>query len=194
MGVTGHYVVCDAGDPLDAMAEIDHGITSVDIACYLEGHRKISDKHLDEAVLHKQAQADDMMRQVCFEARSLLGWLPRRRPPRYAAAAHRGGRAHGQPEAGRAVVADCAGSSLRYLSEQNGVSATSSSGGTISRRSCSTRRATPWLSDQLNNTGIHLFPFNQIDETVNRQQLAGRAHSPGAVRRLTRRRGDRPDE
>jgi methylenetetrahydrofolate reductase (NADPH) len=60
---------------LAAIEEADHDLDSVGVACYPEGHPAIPHRVLRQALHDKQAYADYMVSQLCFDADVLLRWL-----------------------------------------------------------------------------------------------------------------------
>jgi methylenetetrahydrofolate reductase (NADPH) len=64
---------------LEAMDDIGHGITSIGIPSYPEGHAVIPEPLLDRALLDKQGHADSMTTQLCFSGDAITDWLGRQR-------------------------------------------------------------------------------------------------------------------
>jgi methylenetetrahydrofolate reductase (NADPH) len=69
----------DAESILLALREFDHGLRRIGVGCYPEGHPKIADDALLEALLRKQEHADYMVSQLCFDPATLVDWLTRAR-------------------------------------------------------------------------------------------------------------------
>jgi methylenetetrahydrofolate reductase (NADPH) len=60
---------------LQAMTELDHGITEVGIGVYPEGHPHVDDETLFDALCEKQRFAAYMVTQMCFDPQAIIGWL-----------------------------------------------------------------------------------------------------------------------
>ncbi|MGH9100978.1 MAG: methylenetetrahydrofolate reductase, partial [Acidimicrobiales bacterium] len=132
LGVRDLYVIGgDAEEPegkyasaaelLSDLATMDHGFT-ISIGCYPEGHPKISDDALFEALQQKQPYASFMINQLCFDPKVLVAWLSSMRaagitlPLRMGLA----------PPISPARLVELSlrigvGTSVRYLSKQHGI-------------------------------------------------------------------------
>ncbi len=64
----------DAGDLLEALTGLAHPFVRVGIGGYPEGHPLISDDRLLEALLRKQPFASFLVTQLCFDAATLASW------------------------------------------------------------------------------------------------------------------------
>ena len=64
----------DAGDLLEALTGLAHPFVRVGIGGYPEGHPLISDDRLLEALLRKQPFASFLVTQLCFDATILASW------------------------------------------------------------------------------------------------------------------------
>ncbi len=64
----------DAGDLLEALTGLAHPFVRVGIGGYPEGHPLISDDRLLEALLRKQPFASFLVTQLCFDATTLASW------------------------------------------------------------------------------------------------------------------------
>jgi methylenetetrahydrofolate reductase (NADPH) len=60
---------------LQAMTELDHGITEVGIGAYPEGHPLVDDQTLFDALDEKQHFAAYMVTQLCFDPQAIIQWL-----------------------------------------------------------------------------------------------------------------------
>jgi methylenetetrahydrofolate reductase (NADPH) len=60
---------------LEAIAELDHGIGAIGVACYPEGHPQIGGPVLTAALLRKQAVATYMVNQIVFDPLRLINGL-----------------------------------------------------------------------------------------------------------------------
>jgi methylenetetrahydrofolate reductase (NADPH) len=64
-----------AGEVLESLTHFEHDLRRIGVGCYPEGHPKIGDADLVEALLAKQESADYMVSQLCFDAASLARWI-----------------------------------------------------------------------------------------------------------------------
>ena len=64
----------DAGDLLEALTGLAHPFVRVGVGGYPEGHPLISDDRLLEALLRKQPFASFLVTQLCFDATILASW------------------------------------------------------------------------------------------------------------------------
>jgi methylenetetrahydrofolate reductase (NADPH) len=58
-----------------ALAEIDHGLERIGVAAYPDGHPLIDDEVLLAALLRKQAHAQYLVTQMCFDPQVVARWL-----------------------------------------------------------------------------------------------------------------------
>ena len=160
---------------LKALQHIDHGLTRVGVASYPEGHPKISDAALAEALRDKQPFAAYMVSQLCFSPGVLVSWLRRVRGQGITLPLHLGLAAPMQvsrlltlgPQIG-------VGSSVRYLAKQHGFIGNVLKGGAYRPESLLLEMGDALTEPGLGIEGLHLFSFNQVEETVQWQQrIAG---------------------
>lgn len=69
----------DAGDLLEALVELPLSPRRLGVAGHPEGHPKVADPRLDEALRRKAVHADYVVTQMCFDAGTLLDWTQRLR-------------------------------------------------------------------------------------------------------------------
>ncbi|MCL2393941.1 MAG: methylenetetrahydrofolate reductase [Acidimicrobiaceae bacterium] len=182
LGVTDLYVIGgDAEEPagefasaaelLEALRGIDHRLERIGVGCYPEGHPKISDEVLLDALKTKQPMANYMVSQLCFDEQVLVGWLRRMRstgitlPLRIGLAA----------PMNFTKLADLSvrigvGSSLSYLRKQHGFIRNMIFGKSYRPEKMLERIGGDLGSPELDIEGIHLFSFNQIAPSVEWQQ------------------------
>jgi methylenetetrahydrofolate reductase (NADPH) len=181
LGVTRLYVVGgDAPEPagayrsaaelLEDLASIHHGMTTIGVACYPEGHPAISDASLLEALQRKQPFASYMVSQLCFDHRAITGWLRKVRAAGIALPLHVGLAA---PLKTRKLV-DLSlrigvGSSIRYLTKQHGFVGNVLRGRSYAPEQLLYQMGDNLSSDELAIERLHLFSFNQIAPTVDWQ-------------------------
>lgn len=65
----------DAGDLLQALAELPPAFARMGIGGYPEGHALIPEAKLLEALRAKQPRADYVTTQICFDATALVAWI-----------------------------------------------------------------------------------------------------------------------
>jgi methylenetetrahydrofolate reductase (NADPH) len=165
-----------AAELLDVLSTVDHPFANLGVACYPEGHPKIPDAELLDALHLKQKHATYMVSQLCFDSELLLGWLRRTRqegislPLRVGVAA---------PLDTRKLVELSlrigVGSSLRYLTKQHGFLGSLLRGGSYRPERLLDDFARAPDLDELGIEKVHLYSFNQIAATVEwQQQVSGR--------------------
>jgi methylenetetrahydrofolate reductase (NADPH) len=181
-GITDLYVVGgDATPPtgryssalelLEDLAGIDHGIESIGVACYPEGHPSITDASLLEALRRKAPLADYMVSQLCFNADALAGWLRKIRAVDIQLPLHIGLAAPLQiRKLAELSLRLGIGSSVRYLTKQHGFLSHLLGGSAYQPEKFLHQLGGELASDELRIERVHLFSFNQIDLTVDWQQ------------------------
>jgi methylenetetrahydrofolate reductase (NADPH) len=157
-----------AAELIEALDDIDHGLERIGVACYPEGHPKISDDDLLEALRRKQSRVHYMVSQLCFDADALIAWHRRVRAAGISLPLHLGLAA----PMNVAKLAELSmrigvGSSVRYLAKQRGFVTNIVR---AYRPEDLVRRLGPIDVERL-----HLCSFNQISATVDWQ----RRHSKG---------------
>jgi methylenetetrahydrofolate reductase (NADPH) len=184
-GITGLYVIggdaAQAGpyssslEVLRALPGISHGLRSVGVACYPEGHPGISDARLIRALRDKQPFADYMVSQMCFSPDVLVRWLRRVRADGITLPLHLGVAAPMQlrkllelsPKIG-------VGSSVRYLAKQHGLLGSVLKGSAYQPEDLMLRMGDTLTEPGLGIEQLHLFSFNQVAATVAWQEGAAR--------------------
>jgi methylenetetrahydrofolate reductase (NADPH) len=178
-----HVIGGDADEPagkyasamelIEDLSTMDHGFT-LSVACYPEGHPKISDKDLFEALKQKQPYASFMINQLCFDAGTLVSWLSSVRaagitlPLRMGLA----------PPINPAKLVDISlrigvGSSMRYLSKQHGLLGSLLRGRFYKPEKLLGQIGDALVSPEMNVDGLHIFSFNQLRATVEWQRKVG---------------------
>jgi methylenetetrahydrofolate reductase (NADPH) len=74
-GATPYGDYSSAVQLLDDLSEMDHGLETIGVACYPQGHRTIPDDVLVDALLHKQKIATHMINEICLEPQQIVAWL-----------------------------------------------------------------------------------------------------------------------
>ena len=160
----------DGLDLLRAMDELGHPFTTLGVAGYPEGHPAIPDDRLTAALLDKQAHATHVTTQMTFDGAAIRSWIERIRAAGVRLPVH-----VGAPGAVRVrklfrVAARIGvGGSLRYLRKNRQLLQL------LVRRTYTADRLLrslgPSLTDpDANIHALHLFTFNQVEETVDWQR------------------------
>jgi len=156
---------------LEALQHIDHGLSRIGVACYPEGHPKISDAALAEVLRAKQPYAAYMVSQLCFNPEVLVSWLRRVRGNGITLPLRIGLAAPMQvtrliklgPQIG-------VGTSVRYLAKQHGFIGNVLKGGAYQPESLLLKMGSALTEPELGIEGLHVFSFNQVEETVQWQR------------------------
>lgn len=167
---------------LQALEGLEHRLHRIGVACYPEGHPKISDAALAEALAAKQPYAAYMVSQLCFNPDVLVAWLRRVRAAGVTLPLHLGLAAPLQirkllelsPQLG-------VGSSVRYLAKQHGLIGSVLKGSAYHPESLLLGMGDAIAAQELAIEQLHLFSFNQAEATVAWQRSVTVAES-GAVR------------
>jgi methylenetetrahydrofolate reductase (NADPH) len=170
----------DRGDLHDAMGllraidELGNPFDRIGVAAYPEGHPKVPDERLVQALRAKQPLASWMTTQMAFEAGAIAAWIRRIRAAGVTLPIHLG---LPGPAPLRKLLRIAArigvGGSLRYLRKNRQLL------GYVFGRSFSPdrllRSLAPMLADPAADVrALHVFTFNQVEETVawRRRMLA----------------------
>jgi methylenetetrahydrofolate reductase (NADPH) len=159
-----------AGELLDALQGFDHGMRRIGVGCYPEGHPKISDEVLIEALLAKQLHADYMVSQLCFDSEVLVGWIDDVRsagvtlPLRIGVAAP-----IKTTRLAELSVRIGVGQSLRFLTKQHGLVGNLLLGRRYDPENLLLEMGERLDTDELGVEGLHIFTFNQVAVTVDWQ-------------------------
>lgn len=182
IGITDLYVVGgDADEPLGrffdaesilvALSEFDHGLTRLGVGCYPEGHPKIDNEALAEALRRKQQYADYMVSQLCFDVNALVAWLQQTREVGVTLPLWIGLAAPLKTvKLAELSLKIGVGQSLRFLTKQHKMFGNLVLGRNYAPEQLLNDIGPDLLSPELNVEGVHLFSFNQIDATVNWQR------------------------
>jgi methylenetetrahydrofolate reductase (NADPH) len=136
----------------------------IGIPGYPEGHPKVSDEALQQALLDKSPYADYVATQMCFDPKALTAWVARQRElgitlPVYIGMPGKVSRAKLLELSARIGV----GPSLDFLRKQRGIRALLSRGSTSDKLYDA---LAPALDDpRLGLAGFHIFTFNQLIDT-----------------------------
>lgn len=178
LGVTDLYVIggdaeipagkyTESAEVLDALGDIDHGLTSIGVACYPEGHPKISDDALADALRRKQPYANYMVSQLCFDPEVLRNWLRSVRQEGVTLPLHVGLAAPmSTPRLAQLSVRIGVGQSIRYLTKQHGMIGSLLRGSGYRPEALLTDMGKSLLDPLLAVEGVHVFSFNQTDAVI----------------------------
>jgi methylenetetrahydrofolate reductase (NADPH) len=170
---------------LRAIEELGNPFTSVGVAGYPEGHPAIPEEQLISSLLSKQEHATHVTTQMTFDGEAISSWIGRIRDAGVTLPVHVG--VPGAVKIRRLVRIAArigVGGSLRYLRKNRQLIQL------LFRRTFTADRLLrslgPTLTDpEANIAGLHLFTFNQVEETVAWQQRvlvelksAGRPRDP----------------
>jgi methylenetetrahydrofolate reductase (NADPH) len=176
VGITSAFVI--GGDAKDrgelhdglallrAMEELGHPFSSVGVAGYPEGHPAIPEERLIEVLLAKQEHATFVTTQMTFDGAAIGAWIGRIRDGGITLPVH-----VGVPGAVRirrllrVATRIGVGGSLRYLRKNRQLIHL------LLRRTYTADRLVASLGSSLNDpeaniTGLHVFTFNQVEETA----------------------------
>jgi methylenetetrahydrofolate reductase (NADPH) len=151
---------------LRAMEELGNPFTSVGVAGYPEGHPAIPEDRLIDALLAKQEHATHVTTQMTFDGDAISSWIGRIRDAGVTLPVHVG--VPGAVKIRRLVRIAArigVGGSLRYLRKNRQLIQL------LFRRTFTADRLLrslgPTLADpEANISGLHVFTFNQVGETV----------------------------
>jgi len=175
-----HVIGGDAEEPegkytsalelMEDLSTMHHGFV-LSVACYPEGHPKIPEDVLFEALLAKQPYASFMINQLCFDARTLATWLASMRaagitlPLRIGLA----------PPISPAKLLDLSlrigvGTSVRYLSKQHGMLGSLLRGKFYRPEKLLGQLGEALVSPEMRIEGLHIFSFNQVEAALDWQR------------------------
>ena len=152
---------------LQAMDELGHPFEEIGVPCYPEGHPDISDDRLLEALREKQRYANAMTSQMSFNPAAVTRWVGEVRDAGITLPLHLG--VPGVADlpklmkvAARIGVAD----SARYLKKNKQLLGHLVRGGSFGPDAFLERLA-PMLADPVADVrALHVFTFNQVEQTV----------------------------
>lgn len=155
----------DAAALLMALRSLDHGPTEIGIAGYPEGHPQIPNTRLMASLLEKQAFADYVTTQMCFDAAATTAWIRRIRHNGVTLPVDIG--IPGVTSLSRLLSVSAkigVGASVRFLSKHAGIT------GLVRRGTYTPDRLVaeliPAIEDPMADVrGFHIYTFNQVDTT-----------------------------
>ena len=171
----------DAGDLLEELAGLAHPFVRVGIGGYPEGHPLISDEGLLEALRRKQPFASHVVTQLCFDADALVTWTRDLRAAGVDLPVVVG--LPGVVE--RRKLAEISlktgvGASLSYLRKHGRQIITLARSRRYDPTSLAEAVAGYAGDPALGLDGVHLFTFNQVEQTRDWVTRNARALSPPA--------------
>ncbi|WP_419841459.1 methylenetetrahydrofolate reductase [Candidatus Poriferisodalis sp.] len=172
---------------LEALRETAHSLTSIGVTSYPEGHALITDAVLHEALHVKQVLLAELgieghaATQMCFDSKAILNWLKSERDSGFALPLHLG--IPGVVDAARLARIGARlgiGASLRYLRKNAGAVRRLLRPGGYDPTNL-VHRIAPH-AEQLDITGLHVFTFNAVADTVAWRNAAVAGRRSGAPR------------
>ncbi len=156
----------DAGDLLEELAGISHPFARIGVGGYPEGHPLATDAQLLEALLRKQPFASQVVTQLCFDARALAEWTAGMR----AAGVHLPVSVGLPGVVERRKLAEISlksgvGASLRYLRKHGRQIVTLARARRYDPTPLAEEVAEYAADPALGLRGVHLFTFNQVEQT-----------------------------
>jgi methylenetetrahydrofolate reductase (NADPH) len=151
---------------LEAMSDLDHGIESVGIGAYPEGHPLIDHETLLRYLKAKQPYASYMITQMCFDPEAIVEWLRRIRAEGVDLPIHLGV----PGVAGRAKLLQIAlkigvGQSTQFLKSNRGLVGKMMAPGGYSPDELLLALAPCFDASPYHIEGVHFYSFNQIEST-----------------------------
>ncbi len=156
---------------LQAMDELGHGLTSIGIPSYPEGHAVIPTEALDQALLDKQPYASSMTTQMCFSGEAIREWLAGQRQrgielPVILGLPGSADRLRLMKISARIGVGD----SLRFLSKNTGLVTKFVRPGGYSPAELLEDLGADLDDPALDIQGVHIYTFNSCDTTEEWRQ------------------------
>lgn len=165
----------DAASFLRDLLEMDHGLSTIGVTSYPDGHALISDQLIQEALFTKQQLLAEAgidgyaSTQMCFDPETIERWLVRVRKDGFKMPIHLG--IPGSISQTKLITMGARlgiGASLRYLKKnRSAVSRLVSPGGYDPNGLLEPLGP---RFDELDVTGLHCFTFNQVESTRKWQQ------------------------
>lgn len=155
-----------AGNLLQDLAALNHGIENIGIGAYPQGHSAIDDHALLEALQDKQQHATYMATQLCFDPAAIDDWISQISRRGVTLPIYLG--IPGVVKLKKLIdiaVRIGAGESLRYLRKQPDLAKTLLRNGSYTPDKFV--EAASWMSihSELEIKGFHMFTFNQVVQT-----------------------------
>ncbi len=161
---------------LRVMSEIDHGIKTVGIGAYPEGHPLIDEETLLRYLKAKQPYASYMITQMCFDPEVIVDWLRAVRAEGVDLPVHVG--VPGVAERTKLLKIALkigVGQSKRFLKSNRGLVGRMLAPGGYSPDELLLALAPCFDSPPYNMEGVHFYSFNQIESTEQwRAQMLAR--------------------
>jgi methylenetetrahydrofolate reductase (NADPH) len=152
---------------LRAMDELGHPFTEIGVPCYPEGHIDIADDVLLDALREKQRYAAYMTTQMCFNPEAIVTWIGRMRDEGIAMPVHVG--APGVAEITKLMKISTrigVANSARYLKKNRTMLGHLLTPGRFGPDALLEGLAPAFCDDRARIERIHLFTFNQVEDTV----------------------------
>jgi len=160
-----------AGELLQALATLDHGLKNIGVGAYPEGHPHVADGALLEALQDKQQHATYMSTQLCFDPAAIDGWINQVSKQGITLPLYIG--VPGAVKIGKLIEIALrvgVGDSLRYLKSQRSLAKTMLLNGAYLPDDLLQAASQLALYSELPIKGLHIFTFNQMAQTYRWQR------------------------
>ncbi len=161
-------------DLLRALADVGHHLDEVGVPAYPEGHPRVPDDVLYEALWAKQAFATYLVTQMCFDAPPIIEWLEGVRRQGVSLPAYIG--LPGIVDRTRLLrvsVKIGVGGSARFLKKNRATVGRLVRPGSYDPDQLVKRLAAPLRDPDRAVRGFHLFTFNEVEDTARWAQQLG---------------------
>lgn len=154
-------------DLVRALADVGHHLDEVGVPAYPEGHPRVPDDVLTEALRAKQAFATYLVTQMCFDAAPIIEWLEgvRRQGVSLPASIGLPGIVD-RTRLLRVSVKIGVGGSARFLKKNRATVGRLVRPGSYDPDELVKRLAPPLRDPDLAVRGFHLFTFNEVEATA----------------------------
>lgn len=161
-----HGPYASAGELLPVLRAHRHAPRTIGVAAYPEGHPLIADNGLLDALFAKDALADYMVTQLCFDAGAVIGWLESVRAAGITLPLYVG--LPGDVDRRKLLEVSMrvgVGRSIAFMRKQQGVSRL------LRRRDANDdlyAALTARVGRELRIAGLHIFTFNRLADSLRR--------------------------
>jgi len=161
---------------LQAMSDIEHGITEIGVAAYPEGHPFIDSSTLTDALRAKREYATHCVTQMCFCGESITNWIESIREQDVEMPVRIG--LPGAVERKKLMTYSLrigVGDSARFAMQQPQVIRKLLAAKTYQPDDLVLHLASYFDSARFNIAGLHLYTFNQVEATIGWRESFMRA-------------------
>ena len=175
-GISRAFVVGGDGDPtgpfpdglslLRALDDVGHGLTSIGIPCYPEGHPAIAEETLLEALRLKSEFASYMTTQMCFDPDAIERWIKQVRSIGVELPVHIGLPGVAPLHRLASISARIGiGDSARFLSKNTSLVGRLVRPGGYAPDELILRLGSAFVDPGIDIQGLHVYTFNQVSST-----------------------------